>query len=53
VPTAIVAGRAARIHRMPPSPDRARLRSETYPGIAAAMAAQWGTSTATLTGATL
>ena len=25
-----------------PSEDRAKLRSETYPGIAAAMAAQWG-----------
>lgn len=29
-------------NRLPPSPDRARLRSLTYPGIAAAMAAQWG-----------
>lgn len=25
-----------------PSPDRWKLRSLTYPGIAAAMAAQWG-----------
>lgn len=33
---------AARIHRMAPSPDRARLRSETYDGIAQAMADQWG-----------
>lgn len=41
-PTDIVAGRAARIHRMPPSPDRGKLRSMTYPGIAAAMAQQWG-----------
>jgi site-specific DNA-cytosine methylase len=32
---------AARIHRMAPGPDRARLRSETYDGIAAAMADQW------------
>jgi hypothetical protein len=32
----------SRCHREPPSPDRARRRSETYPGIAAAMAAQWG-----------
>lgn len=40
-PTSIVSGRAHRIHRMPPSPDRAMLRSVTYPGIAAAMAAQW------------
>ena len=27
---------------MSPGPDRARLRSETFPGIAAAMAEQWG-----------
>lgn len=30
------------IHRMPPSPDRARLRSRSFPGMAAAAAAQWG-----------
>lgn len=42
VPTEIVAGREARIHRMAPSPERARLRSETYQGIADAMADQWG-----------
>ncbi|MCK5132669.1 MAG: hypothetical protein KAR40_11025 [Candidatus Sabulitectum sp.] len=30
------------IHRMPPGPDRERLRSRTFPGIADAMAAQWG-----------
>ena len=41
-PTEIVAGRDARVHKLPPSPDRARLRSETYAGIAAAMADQWG-----------
>lgn len=41
-PTNVVDGRAARIHRMPPSADRARLRSETYSGIAKAMADQWG-----------
>jgi len=41
-PTDIVEGREARIHRMPPSSDRGRLRSITYPGIAAAMAQQWG-----------
>lgn len=29
-------------NRLPPSADRAKLRSDTYPGIAAAMAAQWG-----------
>lgn len=40
-PTNIVEGREARIHRMPPSGDRAQLRSETYAGIADAMVAQW------------
>lgn len=30
------------IHRCPPGPDRARIRSKTYPGIARAMAEQWG-----------
>ena len=42
VPTKIVDGREARVHRMAPGPDRWRDRSRTYPGIAAAMAAQWG-----------
>ena len=42
VPTEIVEGREARIHRMPPSHDRWKLRSMTFPGVAAAMAAQWG-----------
>lgn len=32
----------ARIHRMPPGPDRWRERSKTFPGIADAMAKQWG-----------
>lgn len=41
-PTRIVAGRAARVHRLPPSADRWKLRSETYAGIAEAMAEQWG-----------
>ncbi len=40
--TNIVAGREPRIHMLPPSPDRWKLRSITYPGIAAAMADQWG-----------
>jgi hypothetical protein len=31
-----------RIHYLPPSPDRWKLRSTTYKGIAQAMAAQWG-----------
>ena len=42
VPTAIVEGRVARVHREPPSPDRWKNRSRTYSGIAAAMAEQWG-----------
>jgi hypothetical protein len=31
-----------RLHYLPPSADRAKLRSKTYSGIAAAMAEQWG-----------
>ena len=30
------------VHREPPGPDRARKRSETYPGFAAAIARQFG-----------
>lgn len=30
------------VHRLPPGPDRARLRSNTFHGIARAMAEQWG-----------
>lgn len=41
-PTDIVDGREARVHRMPPSADRWRERSRTLPGVAAAMAKQWG-----------
>jgi hypothetical protein len=37
-PTKIVEGREARVHRMPPSPDRWRERSRTFQGIAVAMA---------------
>ena len=40
-PTNVVDGRAARVHRLPPSPDRWKIRSTTYQGIADAMAAQW------------
>ena len=42
IPTNIVEGREARVHRMPPSADRWKKRSETYLGIAKAMADQWG-----------
>lgn len=41
VPTDIVAGREARVHRMPPGPDRWKERSRFFPGIARAMAEQW------------
>lgn len=41
-PTNIVEGREQRVHKMPPSPDRWRERSRTFPGIASAMAQQWG-----------
>jgi hypothetical protein len=42
VPTEIVEGREQRVWRMPPSANRAKERSKTYPGIAKAMAEQWG-----------
>tara|TARA_R110001606_G_scaffold385344_1_gene548823 strand:- start:501 stop:1151 length:651 start_codon:yes stop_codon:yes gene_type:complete len=41
-PTNIVEGRESRIHKMPPSPDRWKKRSETFQGIADAIAMQWG-----------
>jgi hypothetical protein len=41
-PTNIVEGREQRVHRMPPGKTRWRERSRFYPGIAAAMANQWG-----------
>jgi hypothetical protein len=45
-PTNIVPGREQRIWKMPPSPDRKRLRSTTFLGIGLAFAAQWGTERA-------
>lgn len=42
MPTNIVEGREARIHKMPPGPDRWKERSRTFEGIAQAMAEQWG-----------
>jgi hypothetical protein len=42
VPTNIVDGRHARVHLMPPGPDRWKERSRTMTGIAEAMADQWG-----------
>lgn len=40
-PTEIVEGREPRVWKMPPSKDRAKMRSKTYTGIAKAMAEQW------------
>lgn len=44
IPTDVVEGRSAVIHRMAPGPDRWKNRSRTYPGIAEAMAEQWGSA---------
>jgi site-specific DNA-cytosine methylase len=41
-PTDVVSGREQRIWKLPPSPDRWKIRSATYAGIAQAMAQQWG-----------
>ena len=40
-PTNIVINREQKIWKMSPSPERSKLRSKTYPGIAEAMANQW------------
>lgn len=42
LPTDVVDGREARVHRMPPGPNRWKERSRTFAGIAEAMAKQWG-----------
>lgn len=42
VPTNIVDGREQRVFRTPPSPERWKIRSRTFQGIAEAMASQWG-----------
>jgi hypothetical protein len=42
VPTKIVEGRTARVHMMSKSANRWKERSRFYPGIARAMAEQWG-----------
>lgn len=41
-PSNMVEGREQRIWKLPPGPDRWKERSRTFPGIAAAMAEQWG-----------
>lgn len=43
VPTNVVEGREAKVHKMSPGDHRAKMRSLTYQGIADAMADQWGT----------
>jgi hypothetical protein len=50
-PTDVVAGREARVHRTPGGRNQWRRRSRTYPGIAAAMADQWGGAVDDLAGA--
>ena len=40
-PTNPVEGREQRVHKLPPTPDRWKLRSTTYKGIAKAMSEQW------------
>lgn len=42
-PTCEYITRDQKIKSLPPSAERSKLRSKTYPGIAAAMAMQWGT----------
>lgn len=42
VPSKTVSGRKGRVHGEPPSVNRWKNRSRTLPGIAAAMADQWG-----------
>ena len=41
-PTDVVGGREPRVHKLPPSSNRWKLRSTTFKGIAEAMAEQWG-----------
>lgn len=42
IPTDIVEGREAKVHRMAPGPERAKMRSRFFEGIADAMVQQWG-----------
>ncbi len=44
IPTGTLDGKCARdnVHKAPPSPDRWKIRSKFFPGIAAAMAHLWG-----------
>jgi hypothetical protein len=40
-PTNIVEGREQRMHKLPKTPDRAKLRSKTFAGVAKAIAEQY------------
>lgn len=42
IPTQIVEGREPKVHYAAPGIDRGKIRSKTLPGIARAMAEQWG-----------
>jgi hypothetical protein len=42
IPSNTVEGREQRVWKMPPSKNRKKNRSKTFPGIAKAMAEQWG-----------
>lgn len=42
IPSNIVDGREARVHKMAPGPNRWKDRSRTFTGVGAAMAQQWG-----------
>lgn len=50
LPSNIVKGREHRIWKMAPSPNRSRERSKTFPGVAKAMAVQWGKKVLALPG---
>jgi hypothetical protein len=43
-PTNVVDGREQRIWKLPPTKDRGKVRSKTFPGIANAFAEQWSKS---------
>lgn len=50
--TNVVSGREQKIWKMPPSEDRAKLRSKTYDGVGQAMANQWANYLTTAVDAT-
>jgi hypothetical protein len=42
VPTRVVHGREPKVHHAAPGPDRQKIRSRFFEGVAEAMADQWG-----------